>query len=48
MSSLNAYESETARVGDHSAVSSELVPVAIVAAHMGLHIAAAVITTVGR
>jgi purine-nucleoside phosphorylase len=45
---LSAYESETARAGQHSAVSSELVPVAIVAAHMGLQIAAAVMTKVGR
>lgn len=45
---LDAYESETARELHYSAVCSELVPVAIVAAHMGLRIAAAVVTTVGR
>jgi hypothetical protein len=45
---LDAYESETVQELHYSAVSSELVPVAIVAAHMGLRIAAAVVTTVGR
>jgi hypothetical protein len=44
---LNTYESEAARAAHHSAVSSEWTPVAIVAAHLGLRIAAAVITTVG-
>ncbi len=45
---LDAYETEIARKFHYPAVSSELVPVAIVAAHMGLRLAAAVITTVGR
>ena len=44
---LDAYESETVSADHHLAVSSELVPVSIVAAHMGLRIAAAVMTTVG-
>jgi hypothetical protein len=45
---LDAYERETAQAGRYSAVSSELVPVTIVAAHMGLRIAAAVLTVTGR
>jgi purine-nucleoside phosphorylase len=45
---LDAYEAEVARKLHYPAVSSELVPVAIVAAHMGLRLAAAVVTTVGR
>jgi hypothetical protein len=45
---LDAYERETAQAGQYSAVSSELVPVAIVAAHMGLGIAAVVLTVTGR
>ncbi len=40
---LDAYEAETSQVCGHLAVSSELVPVAIVAAHMGLRVAAAVV-----
>ncbi len=43
---LNAYESEALRRGRYSAFSSELVPVAIVAAHMGLRVAAAVLTSI--
>jgi hypothetical protein len=45
---LDAYERETAQVGQYSTVSSELVPVTIVAAHMGLRVAAAVLTLTGR
>ena len=44
---LDAFETETVQVSCYSAVSSELLPVAIVAAHMGLRIAAAVVTTGG-
>lgn len=43
---LSAYESETVQVDHRLAVCSELVPVAIVAAHMGLRVAAAVATLV--
>ena len=42
---LNAYEAETASTCGHMAASSELVPVVIIAAHMGLRVAAAVVTT---
>ena len=42
---LNAYETETSQACGHLAVSSELVPVVIVAAHMGLRVAAAVVIT---
>jgi hypothetical protein len=45
---LDAYERETAQAGQYSAVSSELVPVTIVTAHMGLRIAAAVLTVTDR
>ena len=38
-----AYEVETAVAQGHAAVSSELVPVAIVAAHLGLRIAAVLV-----
>jgi hypothetical protein len=41
---LAAYEAETAEACGFAAVSSELVSVAIVAAHMGLRVAAAVLT----
>jgi hypothetical protein len=44
---LNAYEVRTAGIHGHVAASSELVPVVIVAAHMGLHVAAAVVTKGG-
>lgn len=44
---LDAYESEAVLVGRLSAVSAELVPVVIVAAHMGLRIAAAVVVMAG-
>ena len=40
---LDAYEAETSQACGHLAVSSELVPVAIVAAHMGLRVAAAMV-----
>jgi purine-nucleoside phosphorylase len=40
---LTSYEEEVARVPDYLAVSEELVPVVIVAAHMGLRVAAAVV-----
>ncbi len=43
---LSAYESETVQVNHHVAACSELVPVAIVAAQMGLRIAAAIATWV--
>jgi hypothetical protein len=39
-----AYESEVACAQGHAAVSSELVPVVIVAAHLGLRVAAVVLT----
>jgi hypothetical protein len=42
---LDAYEAGTAGACGHVAASSELVPVVIVAAHMGLRVAAAVVTT---
>ena len=42
---LDAHETEAIRVSRCPAASSELVPAAIVAAHMGLRIAAAVVTT---
>jgi hypothetical protein len=38
------FEAETARAQGYAAVSSELVPVVIVAAHLGLRMAAAVVT----
>lgn len=41
---LTSYESASVRMGHHLAASSELVPIAIVAAHMGLRIAAVVTT----
>jgi len=41
---LNAYEGDSVCADHHLAVSSELVPVVIVAAHMGLRVAAAVTT----
>ena len=44
---LNAYETSTVDIHGHVAASSELVPVVIVAAHMGLHVAAAVVTKGG-
>lgn len=40
---LTAYEAKVARAPDYLAVSEELVPVVIVAAHMGLRVAAAVV-----
>lgn len=40
---LNAYEAETARDCGHQVASSELAPVVIVAAHMGLRVAAAIV-----
>lgn len=43
-SHLNAYESDSVQVDHHLAVSSELVPIVIVAAHMGLRVAAAMTT----
>jgi Phosphorylase superfamily len=42
---LNAFESEMVETHRYAAVSSELVPVVIVAAHMGLRVAAAVVGT---
>jgi hypothetical protein len=39
-----AHEAEVARAQGHAAVSSELVPVVIVAAHLGLRVAAVVLT----
>jgi hypothetical protein len=42
---LDAYEAETVRACGCVAASSELVPVVIVAAHMGLRVAAAIVTT---
>jgi hypothetical protein len=38
------HEAEVARAQGHSAVSSELVPVVIVAAHLGMRVAAVVLT----
>jgi hypothetical protein len=43
----NGYEARTSVLHGHAAASSELVPVVIVAAHMGLHVAAAVVTKGG-
>jgi purine nucleoside phosphorylase len=43
---LTAFEAEMVATQGYHAVSSELVPVSIVAAHMGLHIAAAVLVGV--
>jgi purine nucleoside phosphorylase len=40
---LNAYEAEIARGCGHQVASSELVQVVIVAAHMGMRVAAAVL-----
>lgn len=40
---LTSYEAEVARTPGYLAVSEELVPVVIVAAHMGLRVAAAVV-----
>jgi hypothetical protein len=40
---LTSYEAEVAGARDYLAVSEELVPVVIVAAHMGLRVAAAVV-----
>jgi hypothetical protein len=40
---LNAFEAETARAQGYAAASSELVPVAIVAAHLGLRVAGVVL-----
>jgi hypothetical protein len=45
--SLNAYEAQIVRKCGHQAASSELVPVAIIAAHMGLRVAAAVVIAEG-
>ncbi len=42
---LTPYEAEVARAPGYLAVSEELVPVVIVAAHMGLRVAAAVVMT---
>lgn len=42
---LSVYEADVARAQGHVAVSSELVPVVIVAAHMGLRVAAVVLVT---
>ena len=44
-SHLNAFEAEMTEAQGFSAVSSELVPVVIVAAHMGLRVPAAVVVT---
>jgi hypothetical protein len=44
---LNAYEAGTVGTLGHAAASSELVPVVIVAAHMGLRVAAAVVAKGG-
>lgn len=41
---LNAFEAQMAGEQGYAAASSELVPVVIVAAHMGLRVAAAVVT----
>jgi purine-nucleoside phosphorylase len=43
-SRLNVFEAQMAEEQGYAAVSSELVPVVIVAAHMGLRVAAAVVT----
>ena len=40
---LNAFEAEVIRTEAYQAASSELVPVAIVAAHMGVRLAAVVV-----
>jgi len=40
---LSAYEAETVEAEAYKVMSSELVPVAIVAAHMGLRLAAVVV-----
>lgn len=43
-SHLNAYESDSVQADHHLAASAELVPIVIMAAHMGLRIAAAMTT----
>ena len=40
---LNAFETEAVEAHAYAAVSAELVPVVIVAAHLGLRVAAAVV-----
>lgn len=42
---LDVYEAETALACGFVAASSEVVPTVIVAAHMGLRVAAALVTT---
>jgi purine-nucleoside phosphorylase len=45
---LNEFEAEAAKKHAYAAVSAELVPVVIVAAHLGLRVAAAIVAGAGN